>query len=382
MNLFIPMFVFYVMKQAFFIFLLVVLFGAIAYVIVRGIQSFSAYPIIKHVYWTALTVMSAMMLASFFMPSAFSPPIGKIVTFIGFSFLILLLYLFFVFLLIDIARLVNLLTPFIADMPLFRFRTATAGIVLTVLVMIIGHIQFLNPKIVKLEVQTENTFKGKNMKIVAISDLHLGISIDKKMLQKYVAMIQSQQPDLVLLGGDIIDRSVQAVIDADMHEELLQIDAPLGVYAVLGNHEYYGEGLKKVHSFYDKTNITLLRDTVVAINEDIFLIGRDDAANHRRKSLSSLTQNTNNASVRLLLDHQPYNLAEARENHIDFQFSGHTHKGQILPGNLLVNKLFEIGYGYRKIGQTHYYVSSGLGIWGPQYRIGTQSEMVVIDFRY
>lgn len=323
-----------------------------------------------------------MMLAGFFMPAAISPSIGKFVTFIGYSFLILLLYLFFVFLLIDIVRLINLLTPFISDMPLFRFRAATAGIALTVLVMIIGHIQFLNPKTVKLEVQTDNTSKGKNIKIVAVSDLHLGVSIDKKMLRKYVSMIQSEQPDLVLLGGDVIDRSVQAVIDANMHEELRQIQAPLGVYAVLGNHEYYGEGLKKVIPFFDKANITLLRDSAVVVNEDIYLIGRDDATHHRRKSLSDLIQNIDDSFVRILLDHQPHHLSEAQENQIDLQFSGHTHRGQIFPGNILVNKLFEIGYGYRKIGQTHFYISSGLGIWGPQYRIGTQSEMVVIDFRY
>ncbi len=382
MNLFSPMFVSYHMRQVFFISILLILFSAIAYVVVRGVQSLAAYPIAKHIYWTTLALMFLLMMAGFFMPTAFPSSMSKGVTFIGFSFLILLLYLFFTFLLIDVVRIIHRMVPFIADMASFRFRAAVAGIALTVLIMIIGHIRFLHPKTVHLEVKTENASKGKSMKIVAVSDLHLGVSIDRKMLRKYVSMIQSEQPDLILFAGDIIDRSVQAVIDANMHEEFRQLHAPLGVFAVLGNHEYYGEGLKKVQSFLEKSHITLLRDSVVAVNEDVYLVGRDDAANQNRKNLQNLTQNLDDSMARILLDHQPHNLTEARENQIDFQFSGHTHRGQIFPGNLLVNRLFEIGYGYKKIGPTHYYVSSGLGIWGPQYRIGTQSEMVVVQLEY
>ena len=84
----------------------------------------------------------------------------------------------------------------------------------------------------------------------------------------------------------------------------------------------------------------------------------------------------------ILLDHQPYHLYEAQNNGIDFQISGHTHNGQFFPGNLVVKNMYEMGHGYLKKGSTHIYVSAGLGIWGPQYRIGTQSEIVVVNLKY
>ena len=130
----------------------------------------------------------------------------------------------------------------------------------------------------------------------------------------------------------------------------------------------------------NKTKINLLRDSSVLIDDSFYLVGRDDRTNINRKSLKELIENLDKTKPILVLDHQPYHLEESEINQVDIQFSGHTHQGQIWPISLLTNALFEKSHGYLKKGNTHYYVSSGIGIWGGRYRIGTYSEYVVIDF--
>jgi predicted MPP superfamily phosphohydrolase len=98
--------------------------------------------------------------------------------------------------------------------------------------------------------------------------------------------------------------------------------------------------------------------------------------------LQDLVAKTNPTLPLILLDHEPYHLEEAEQNGIDLQFSGHTHDGQLWPGSLLVKSIYELACGYVKKGNTHYYVSSGLGLWGPLFRIGTDSELVVFKIRF
>lgn len=368
--------------KPFFIIFFFILISGIAYVFVRGVQSLASSPLLQHTYWIALGLLFLMMILTFAAPDTFSQPIAKTISFLGYSFLIILLYLFLSFLLIDSILLINKAAHFIQNIPQFRYWTTLISFGLIFVVMLIGNIRFNHPKTVRLNIETNNSKAGKKMKIVAVSDVHLGVSIDKKRLKQYVKMINSEKPDIVLIAGDLIDRSIKPVVENAMDETLHQIHAPLGVYGVLGNHEYYGEGKKAISDFYKKADITLLRDTSVLINNDLYIIGRDDATNRHRKQLKDLVANLEKSHPRILIDHQPRNLQKTVENNIDLQISGHTHRGQVFPGNLLVNKLFEVPYGYKQKGNTHIYVSSGLGIWGPQYRIGSQSELVVIDFCY
>jgi hypothetical protein len=168
-----------------------------------------------------------------------------------------------------------------------------------------------------------------------------------------------------------------------MEEELKQIKATLGVYAINGNHEYYSERPNSTSEFLqNKCGITVLRDSVALINNSLYVVGRDDRTNSKRNSLAEVMAGLDHTKPIILLDHQPFHLEEAEQNGVDIQISGHTHDGQIFPGNLIVKKMYEIGSGYKKKGNTHYYVSSGLGLWGPQYRIGTQSEIGVITLKF
>ena len=370
------------MKYLFFIVMLLLWLTLVAYTFIRGNQAFLSVPAVRWVYLALMTISFLSFFAGFFLNEFLSPILGKSISFIGYSFLMLSIYLFFSFLMIDIVRLLNHFLHFIPDEAKFRTWSGIFIFGAIIGVMIIGNVRFNNPKVVNIDIQSSRPTQNKEVKIVALSDIHLGTSIDKKLLKKYVDLVNSQHPDMVLIGGDLIDRSLKPVIAQKMDEELRQLRAPFGVFAVEGNHEHFGEGGKAVTDFFEQSNITLIQDSTILINDEFYLVGREDHINSKRLSISQILNSTDPSKPRILLDHQPYNLSEAEQNAIDFQFSGHTHKGQFFPINLVVNMIFEQGYGYLQKGNTHYYISSGLGIWGPQYRIGSQSEVVVVKFRY
>lgn len=215
----------------------------------------------------------------------------------------------------------------------------------------------------------------KPLTVVLASDLHLGYSNRKAELSRWIDLINAEQPDLVLFAGDIIDISLRPLLEGDYASEFARIQAP--IYTVLGNHEYIGHEAD-AEQFFASAGITLLRDSTACV-EGIAIIGRDDRSNSGRKPLSALSVPPECFTI--LLDHQPYHLEEAQAAGIDFQFSGHTHRGQVWPLSWVTDALYEKSWGYHRRGSTQYYVSSGLGIWGPKIRIGTRSEYLVLHIR-
>jgi uncharacterized protein len=255
-------------------------------------------------------------------------------------------------------------------------------ILLLMVLSVIGYIHFDNPQTVNLKLDIPKEERSiEKLSIVAVSDVHLGNVIRKKRLEKYVGLINKQNPDIILIVGDLFDRNLHTVKAQQMDEVLQKLKAKYGVYAVLGNHDYFSNVDSSI-SYMAQSGIKLLRDSAITIDNKFVLIGRDDFSNRHRKPISSLISNIDKELPMILLDHQPVNLAEAVENHIDLQISGHTHNGQIYPFNLLVAKFHELTYGYLKTGNTHFYVSSGLGLWGAPIRLGTQSELVNIQLSF
>lgn len=370
------------MKYSFIFIALGLLIISSGFVFVRSYQALRPYPPFQIIFSVLMFIFFSCFLLTFLLPETFNNGFAKTIHFVGYSFMILLLYLIISFLLIDIVRMINHFVPFIKEITAFRSTTFMISLLGIVLLMIAGNYRFNHPKKVELSISSNNKNIDKEIKIVAISDVHIGTSIDNNRIKKYVQLINNEKPDIVLIAGDLIDRSIGTVIQKNMDKELREIKAPMGVYAVLGNHEYYTGNLKAVTEFYKNSNITLIRDTTLMITENLFLVGRDDSSNSRRLSISQLTTSIPKNASSILLDHQPREINEAATSHIDLQISGHTHKGQIFPGNFIVKNVFELPYGFKKINNTHFYVSSGLGIWGPQYRIGSQSEYVVIRFEY
>jgi len=311
--------------------------------------------------------------------------IQKFLYFPGTVWMGIVLYLLLYFILTDIIHFFNRFFHYLPSALNVHFRKiqVVSGYILVICLVVYGYYRFSHPIIAEQNIHiAKKAGDYKHLKIVGISDLHLGVGIDKKRLEQYVRLINAQHPDLIFITGDLVDNNALPLEKERMQETLNELQAP--AYYCLGNHEYLS-GIDASMRFLRKTHLHILIDSSVMINNSIQIIGRDDMRgmrNHRRKSLDELVKNTDRTLPLLLLDHEPFHLEEAEKNGIDFQFSGHTHHGQIFPGNLMTDRMYELSHGHKQRGNTHYYVSSGLGLWGPPLRIGTQSEIVVFNIEF
>ncbi len=292
---------------------------------------------------------------------------------IGSSSVFILLYLVIIFLVLDLGRLVRLVPK---EWVVQSFYTSVTLVISMFVVFLLGNIHYHHKERAELNLQT-NKDLARPVRMVMASDLHLGYHNPRKELSRWVDMINAEQPDLVLIAGDIIDMSIRPLQEERMAEEFRRIQAP--VYACLGNHEYFSRQPDALR-FYEEADIHLLRDSAVVVG-DLCILGRDDRSNRHRKPLGAITQKADMQKYTILLDHQPYHLEEAEQQGVDFQFSGHTHQGQVWPISWITDALYECSFGEHQRGNTRYYVSSGLGIWGGKYRIGTRSEYVVTTLK-
>ncbi len=285
------------------------------------------------------------------------------------SSLIILLYLFMLFLVLDLGRLVRILPRTI----LYNNWGTTIGIVvLMTAIFTYGYFHYKHKYREDIRLTTEKSM-AKPIKLVMMSDLHLGYHNRREELRRWVDMMNEEHADAILIAGDIIDMSIRPLKEEKMYEEFKRLNAP--VYACLGNHEYYS-GEPDAQKFYEQAGIHLLRDSCAVVG-DLCVIGRDDRTNQHRKTLADIMKQADRSKFTILLDHQPYHLEQAERQKIDFQFSGHTHHGQVWPISWITENIYECAFGAHQRGSTRYYVSSGIGIWGGKFRIGTRSEYIV-----
>ncbi len=289
---------------------------------------------------------------------------------VGNTAIFVLLYLVMLFLALDLGRLCHLVPrQWLHSNP----HSSLAIFIFMVAIFTYGNINYKHKVRQPLTLQSNGKLE-RDVKIVLISDLHLGYHNRRSELHRWVEMINSENPDLILIGGDIIDISLRPLIEDNDAAELKRFKAP--VYACLGNHEYYS-GDSLAEQFYKDAGINLLRDSM-AVACGINIIGRDDRSNPHRKNLAAIVKKFSlEGRFTILLDHQPYHLEQAARQGIDFQFSGHTHHGQVWPISWITELIYEDAFGTMTKGNTQYYVSSGIGIWGGKFRIGTRSEYVV-----
>lgn len=332
-----------------------------------------------------------MYLAGFLFVEKMGMPYIHYVAWIGTSWMIFILYMSTLLLGYDFLRFVNkkkrilpekLKLGSLKNLRIFYFLS----FILVVSVMSWGYYQFKNPTITHHTVDINKKSKIDKLRIVMVSDLHAGYLIKKDIISMYVDKIMEQKPDVILLVGDIIDYDIASVKEQSMEEEFKRLKAPYGVFASTGNHEYIGISGETLHekvtwqSEYAKFSV--LRDSTVLIDSAFYIVGREDDKYEFRKPLADLMDSVDMSLPIILMNHQPHNIREASEHGIDLAFYGHTHNGQLFPNNLLVKMIWEMSYGYKQIDNSHVYVSSGLGLAGPQYRIGTVSEIVVFDVNF
>ena len=297
-------------------------------------------------------------------------PLATIVYELGTSWLIVFLYLFIIFILLDICTLCHLVPKGVWHNSI-PFSTGISLFLL--LLLFCGNVRYNHKYRREINIKTAKGI-DRPYKLLMCSDLHLGYNNLKSEFQRWIELINNEKADAILIVGDIIDGNIRPLEEEQIYEDFKRLNAP--VYACLGNHEYLA-GKEKSIDFYKKSGIHLLIDEINTLN-CINIIGRDDKSNISRKPLKDLTKGINK-NFTILLDHQPYNLEEAEKCNVDLQLSGHTHHGQVWPLNWITDLVYECAYGEYSKGNTKYYISSGLGIWGGKFRICTTSEYVVIN---
>ena len=289
---------------------------------------------------------------------------------IGNSWLIIAFYLLMAFLLLDIGRLVHLVPGTWLKGNAVTTAVLT-GVMLTT--FIAGNLHYNSKQRQEISLTTHKPLP-RPLKIVMLSDVHAGFHNRRAEVGRWVDMINSERPDLILIAGDLIDGNVRPLVAQGTADELRGFAAP--TVACLGNHEYI-TGIDKSMKLIEETGIRLLRDDTVSV-DGVTIVGRDDRSNRHRKSVAQLMEGIDRDQYIILLDHQPYHLEQAEQNGVDLQLSGHTHRGQVWPLNWVTRAMYECDYGRYRRGKTDYYVSSGIGIWGGKFRIGTDSEYAVI----
>lgn len=254
---------------------------------------------------------------------------------------------------------------------------------LLIFFMAYGSFNAFSPVVRDYEIQIEKGSSSlDSLHIVMAADMHFGLLSNKNHAERFVEKANALNPDLILLPGDLFDDDVQPFLDQEIDKVLSKLHAPMGIYASLGNHDRHDGTMMELIEALEQGGINVLYDETVDVQGDFTLIGRKDRIDRDRLALNLLTTGINTEKPIILIDHQPYELNVAQQSGIDLMVSGHTHRGQIFPGNLLTDAIYENDWGHLQKEQMHSIVTSGFGFWGPPIRIGTRSEIVSIEVEF
>jgi predicted MPP superfamily phosphohydrolase len=295
------------------------------------------------------------------------------------------LYFFLFILLFDIFLLLNLFVKIISKekrrSPEFKRRVLSLLILSSVIIVVAGIVNFNTIRVSEYNIKVEaGSSQLQHLKIAFASDFHLGKKASVKFVAKFAEKISEIKPDIVLFGGDIAEGENESEKMISFENILKEIKPRYGFFTVLGNHEYYSghdDGY-----FFRKAGIEILYDDVTVIDNAFNLVGRLDAHYRGRKTIDELLNSTNDSLPVIMIDHRPSEILEVSKTDTDVQFSGHTHNGQMFPINLIIRRLYELGWGYKKIENTHFFVSSGIRLWGPQVRTAGKSEIMVVNIEF
>lgn len=242
----------------------------------------------------------------------------------------------------------------------------------------------------------------KHLKAVLVADLHMGYAIGVDHITNMVEKINQQNADIVIIAGDIFDNSYDGMDDPEgIKAQLKSIKSKYGVYAVYGNHDIdekilmgftFDWGGKQLHSekmtnFMKDCNIKLINDESVLINDEFYLVGRRDTdkpgtEDGTRAEISELTKDLDKTKPIFVLSHEPDELQKTADAGADIDFSGHTHDGQLFPGNLTIGLFWENPCGMIKKDNMYSIVTSGIGVYGTFMRVGTDAEICSVDIDF
>lgn len=325
----------------------------------------------------------------------------------GNYFLGIFLYTLVIILLADFGRI---LLKYVFHASWIHSRTAftVAGAICALLILLLSACGIFHAKYIKTtsyDVIINKTIPERtSMKVVLLADTHFGYNAGVLHARELVRKINKQKPDLVCIAGDIFDNEYDAIRNPEKLEKTLRgIKSTYGVYACWGNHDLNEEilagftfkhkdgdlsDIKDPHmkKFLEDSNIHILEDESVLINDQFYVIGRKDASltekiHETRKAPAQLTEKLNRDKPIIMIDHQPKELQELADAGVDLDLCGHTHNGQTFPGNFTIKLMWENPCGLLSKDNMTNITTSGAGVWGPAMRIGTDSEICSINIQ-
>ncbi len=363
------------------------------YIFIRGLQSIPSDSSLRNPFIVVFWTIAASFFCGRLLENVLPTFLAELLVWVGSFWIAALLYFLLAVVSLDILRLVNHFIPFFPTAVTSHYQeakyiTGASVIGLVGILLIAGHINSLLPRVVTLNLPiARKASKLEHLNVVAVSDIHLGTIVGRSRFDNIVSRINSLDPDLVLLPGDIVDEDLAPVFKQNLGEALRSLKSRFGVFGITGNHEYFG-GVEKACKYLVEHNVTMLRDQSIKIGDSFFLVGREDRSSsrfpggHIRKELPELLNSVDRSYPVILMDHQPFGLGEAVAEDVDLQISGHTHYGQLWPVNYIVNRIYELAWGYKRIGKTQFYVSDGVGTWGPPVRIGNRPEIINLHLQF
>lgn len=359
------------------------------YLYYKGYNAIGALQRHRLLYALAFFLLAAVFIAAKVIESRHSSVLTDALNIIGGFWLAFMLYGFIFFIASDIVYLLLKLTGVInpSNAPDYRKWTFIGIVVLSAVLITTGFINAITPVVKEYNITIgKSAGDVKSLRIAAASDIHLGSVIRKRSMKKLSGIFSNLKPDLVLLLGDIVDGELGPVLRGDLLQYLVCPKCEHGLLAISGNHEFIG-GAHRTLPYIESKGIRILKDEIVELNGGIQLIGRKDRDSERyygkrRMSMADLMLKADTTKPVIVLDHQPVNYDESVRHGVDLQLSGHTHNGQMWPLNHLTAMIFELSYGYLKKGNTQFIVSSGFGLWGPRVRLGSRSEVILLNITF
>ena len=364
---------------------------AIAYLTWRGwAASNTQLPLSLFVFIVSLIAILAPSFAFTFDQGQAKKTGIKVAAYIGFYWVAYFIYAMILMLTVDVARLVNNLS----DGRLMQlipaslqpdFRMAVSIVLPTSLILLlIGTFFARSPKVRTYKVSLNKPFAAdRPLRIAFLSDLHIGSLVSTANIKVLADRVNKQKPDIILLGGDLIDNSLHLISRHDFLDQMRKLKAPMGVYAVLGNHELVNTTAQEMNQFLELAGIRLLQDEQIEF-DDFVLVGRNEHQTQYSKQMERLTpeallETINHEKPIVVMQHQPTDLACLAELGSDVALAGHTHRGQLFPLHLLQKRQYAQVARYRKHSAMHSIISDGYGTWGPPVRIGSRSEIVMLE---
>jgi len=333
-------------------------------------------------YISAFAILYAIYPLSTLLDEREAGAIGQMMLDISNYLIPLFLYIFLSVLITDILLLINL---FIRIIPREKIRERTLRnrmlifiISLSGIVVVAGIINFNTIRTTEYQIVVPRRSSAiSSLKIAFISDFHLQEKTPVAFVERFVKKIGKINPDLLLYGGDIVEGFSESENIEKFERILRSIKTEYGVYGVRGNHDRVRNG--NTSYFFARSGITILSDSIVIKERAFALAGRNDISAGRRKSAIEIMEYAPDNLPVIVIDHRPTEIQQLSQTKADIVFSGHTHHGQLFPINLITKSVYELSYGYKKKGEAHFFVSSGIRLWGPPVRTVGKSEIIVVD---